>query len=303
VSPGAPPGTGKSAPPETRPGPAGAPGPVAAAIASPGWADAGRRGPAVTLGARFAWAVGAIAAALAIWQVAVTLAHVPVYYIPAPSDIATALWNGRSLYPVHFAYTMYATLAGFGIALVLGLLLAMLVSEVWLLERTVFPLLVAGQSMPRIALAPIVIVWFGFGLTSKIVLAAFSAFFPVLLNMVHGLATTNQDQIALLRSLRATRAQILWHVKLPNALPFLLAGANVSVIFSMLATIVAEFLGANRGMGFLIVQESNNLDTAGVFATIFVLSLAGLVFHYGIQLVRSRVLDWAAESELGGSQT
>lgn len=262
-----------------------------------------RRGWAGALGARFAWAAGAIAGALAIWEVAVTLAHIPVYYIPAPSNVAAALWNGRNLYPLHFSYTMYATLAGFGIALVLGFTLASLVSEIWFLERTLFPLLVAGQSMPRIALAPIVIVWFGFGLTSKVVLAAFSAFFPVFLNMVHGLATTNQDQIALLRSLRASRAQIFRHVKVPNALPFLLAGANVSVIFSMLATIVAEFLGANRGMGYLIVQESNQLDTAGVFATIFVLSLAGLVFHYGIQFVRHRVLNWAAGSELGGSQT
>ncbi len=252
---------------------------------------------------RLFWAIGAIAATLAIWQVLVVLARVPVYYIPAPSDIAAALWRGRHLYPLHFAYTMYATLVGFGIALVLGFILATLVSEVWILERTISPLLVAGQSMPRIALAPIVIVWFGFGIASKVVLAAFSAFFPVFLNMVHGLATVNQEQIALLRSLRASRGQTFWYVKLPNALPYLLAGANVSIIFSMLATIVAEFLGANRGMGYLIVQESNQLDTAGVFATIFILSLSGLVFHYGIQLLRQRLLGWAAASELGGSRT
>jgi NitT/TauT family transport system permease protein len=255
------------------------------------------------LHSRLAWAVGAIAVVLAIWQVTMLLAHIPVYYIPAPSDIAVALWRGRHLYPLHFGYTMYATLAGFGIALVCGFVLATLVSEVWFLERTIFPLLVAGQSMPRIALAPIVIVWFGFGIASKIVLAAFSAFFPVFLNMVHGLATVNQEQIALLRSLSASRAQIFWHVKLPNALPYLLAGANVSVIFAMLATIVAEFLGANKGMGYLIVQESSQLDTAGVFATIFLLSLAGLVFHYGIQFLRQRLLGWAAATELGGSQT
>ncbi len=92
-------------------------------------------------------------------------------------------------------------------------------------------------------------------------------------------------------------------MKLPNAVPFLMAGANVSVIFSMLATIVAEFLGANRGMGYLIVQESNQLDTAGVFATISLLSCAGLVLHYGIQGLRRRLLGWATLSELGGSRT
>lgn len=267
------------------------------------WTPGPRRGWPPILRSRAAAAAGAFAVTLALWQAAVLATRVPAYYIPSPLNIAVALWHGRQLYPVHFAYTMYATLAGFAIAVVLGVVLGTLVSEVPLLERTVFPLLVAGQSMPRIALAPIVIVWFGFGVASKIVLAAFSAFFPVFLNMAHGLGTVNQEQIALLRSLRASRWQIFWYVKLPNTVPFLLAGANVAIIFSMLATIVAEFLGANRGMGYLIVQESSQLDTAGVFATIFILSLAGLVLHYGLHWLRRRLLGWAAPSELGGSQT
>jgi NitT/TauT family transport system permease protein len=246
---------------------------------------------------------GAAVVALGLWQVAVLVTQVPAYYIPSPLDIAAALWRGRHLYPLHFAYTMYATLAGFAIALLTGVALGTLVSEVAFLERTVLPLLVAGQSMPRIALAPIVIVWFGFGIASKIVLATFSAFFPIFLSVVHGLGTANQEQVALLRSFRASRWQIFRYVKLPNAVPFLMAGANVSVIFSMLATIVAEFLGANRGMGYLIVQESNQLDTAGVFATISLLSCAGLVLHYGIQGLRRRLLGWATLSELGGSRT
>jgi len=168
-------------------------------------------------------------------------------------------------------------------------------------ERTLYPLLVALQSMPRIALTPIIIVWFGFGPESKIVLGAISAFFPVFLNTVHGMATTDPEQLALMRSLRATKLQVFWKVKLPGALPFLLAGANIGIIFAILAVIVGEFLGANRGMGFLIVNESSQLDTPGVFASVLLLSATGLCFHYGLQALRRRLLFWAGGDEVAGS--
>jgi NitT/TauT family transport system permease protein len=179
-------------------------------------------------------------------------------------------------------------------------ILGTLVSEIRFFERTLYPLLIAMQSMPRIALAPIIIVWFGFGPASKIVLGAISAFFPVFLNMVHGMGTVDPEQIALMRTLRASPLQIFWKVKLPNALPFLLAGANIGIIFAILAVIVGEFLGANRGMGFLIVNQSNQMDTAGVFASVVLLSATGLAFHYGLQYLRQRLLFWAS-SEVAGT--
>jgi NitT/TauT family transport system permease protein len=249
------------------------------------------------------WAspLATFAVTLALWEAVIRFLEIPTYFIPAPSAVVRALINGRDIYAVHFAITIMTTFVAFAIAFVLGVAMGTLVSEVKLISRTLYPLLVALQAMPRVALAPIIIVWFGFGVSSKIVLGAFSAFFPVFLNTVHGLGTADQDQVALMRTFRATRWQIFWRIKLPNALPFVLAGANIGVIFAMLAVIVGEFLGANRGMGYLIVNQSNLMDTAGVFANVTLLSAAGLVFHYGLQALRRALLFWAAESEAAGA--
>lgn len=249
------------------------------------------------------YAGGTLAFVLLLWQGLVQWLEVPAYFIPAPSDVAVALFRGRALYAEHFLVTLASTLAAFAIAFVLAVLMGALVSEVRFVERTLYPLLVALQSMPRIALAPIVIVWFGFGPASKIVLGALSAFFPIFLNTVHGMKMVDADQVALMRTLRAGRTQIFWKIKLPNALPFLLAGANIGIIFAILAVIVGEFLGANRGMGYLIVNQSSQMDTPGVFANVLLLSATGIAFHYGLGALRHRLLFWAGGAELSGANT
>jgi len=250
-----------------------------------------------------AYAVGSLLFALIAWQVLVRALDVPAYFIPAPSDVALALVRAHALYFSHYIVTLYSTLIAFAIAFVLAVLFGALVAEIKFVERTLYPLLIAMQSMPRIALAPIIIVWFGFGVSSKIVLGAFSAFFPIFLNTVHGMIAVDPEQLALMRSLRASRVQIFWKIKIPSALPFLLAGANIGIIFAILAVIVGEFLGANRGMGYLIVNQSNQMDTAGVFASVLILSLTGIAFHYGVQFLRRRLLFWAAGSEVAGTRT
>ncbi len=248
-----------------------------------------------------AYAVGTFVVVLALWQVTLDLLGVKSYFIPAPSDIARSLVVDRSLYASNFLTTLGSTLVAFVFAFIPGVALGTLVAEVRFASRTLYPLLVALQSMPRIALAPIIIVWFGFGPESKIVLGAISAFFPVFLNTVHGMATTDPDQVALMRSLRASKLQLFWKVKLPGALPFLLAGANIGIIFAILAVIVGEFLGANQGMGFLIVNESNQMDTPGVFASVVLLSATGLFFHYGLQALGRRLLFWSVSNEAAGT--
>ncbi|MEQ9815066.1 MAG: ABC transporter permease [Azospirillaceae bacterium] len=230
--------------------------------------------------------------ALLIWELLVWYSDVPVYFIPAPSDIGEALWRGADLYANHYFITLGRTVSAFVIAILVGITMGTLVNEIRLVNRTVYPILVSMQSMPKIALAPVVIVWFGFGSLSKIVLGAFAAFFPIYLNTMHGLKTMDSEQLALMRSLGATRWQTFWKVKLPSALPFLLAGANIGIIYATLAVIVGEFIGANSGMGFLIINQSNQLDTAGVFANILILSATGLCFHYGIHYLREKIIFW-----------
>lgn len=249
------------------------------------------------------YAVTTFVVVLAAWQVAVTALNVPIYFIPSPVAIAHALIAGRALYASNFLVTLESTLIAFAIALATGVALGALVSESRFLRRTLYPLLIAFQSMPRIALAPVIIVWFGFGISSKVALGAFTAFFPIFLNTVHGMATTDPDQVALMRMLRASRLQVFLKVKLPGALPFLLAGANIGIIFAILAVIVGEFLGANRGMGFLIVNQSNQMDMAGTFASVFLLSAAGITFHYGLGYLRRRLLFWSGTDDAGTEVT
>lgn len=244
------------------------------------------------------YALGSIVVTLILWQAVVKLLGVPAYFIPAPSDVAVALGRGWSLYVTNFQVTLYTTLVAFAVAFIFAMVLGALVSEVTFIRRTVSPLLVAMQAMPRIALAPVFIVWFGFGPGSKIVIGAFAAFFPIFVNTVHGMMTVEPEQLALMRSFRASRVQIFWKIKLPNALPFLLAGANIGIIFAILGVIVGEFLGANQGMGYLIVNESSQMDTSGVFASVVILSGTGVVFHYGIAWLRHRLLFWAAEADI-----
>jgi NitT/TauT family transport system permease protein len=246
------------------------------------------------------WALATFAVLLGLWELACDALHVPVFYIPAPSRIAATLVNGAPLYLSHLGVTLYATFASFFIALVLGVAFGTLVSEMRFFERTLLPVMIALQAMPRIALAPIIIVWFGFGPESKIALGAFTAFFPVFVNTAQGMRATDSEQIALMRSLKASRWQIFRLVKLPNAMPYLLAGASIAIIFAMLAVIVGEFLGANRGIGFLITTQSAQMDTAGVMAAVFILSAIGVAFHYSLQYLRDRLLFWAVQGEMAG---
>lgn len=247
------------------------------------------------------YSICSLTAAIMLWELAVRLSGVPRYFMPAPSDVAIALERGASLYLSHYFITLGRALSAFTIAFSLGVTMGTLVSEVRFLGRTLYPILVSFQSMPRIALAPVIIVWFGFGSLSKIVLGSFSAFFPIFLNTLHGLKTMDEEQLTLMRSFGATRLQTFRKVKLPSALPFLLAGANIGIIYSMLAVIVGEFIGANTGMGYLIIYQNNQMDTAGVFASVLILSVTGIVFHYGIQYLRGKIIFWAGDSDGGGN--
>jgi NitT/TauT family transport system permease protein len=236
-----------------------------------------------------------------LWEAACRMLHVPTYYIPAPSKILMAAINGADIYIPNLWVTLYSTVLAFGIAFVLGVAVGTIISEFVTAEKILMPVLVALQSMPRVALAPIIIVWFGFGPESKIVLGAFTAFFPVFLNTAQGMRQVDTDQMALMRSLRATRLQIFFKIKLPSAMPYLMAGASIGVVFAMLAVIVGEFLGANMGMGYLIVSQSTQMDTAGVMATTFILSIVGMAFHYGLQFLRDHLLAWSSQNEIAGS--
>jgi NitT/TauT family transport system permease protein len=238
-----------------------------------------------------------------VWEWAVRQFDVPAFIAPAPSAVLASLAGGlRSrLYLEHFGITLYETILGFLIASVFGIVCGAVVAQFRLVEQTVYPYLVALQTLPKIAIAPLIIVWFGFGISSKIIIAAMVGFFPVLVNVIVGLKTVDQSKLDLMRSLNATRWQTFRLVKFPNALPFVFAGLDIAIVFSVLGAIVGEFVGAQRGLGVLILQFNFNLDIAGVFAVMILLSVLGVALHLLMQAIQRRVIFWAEPDQVIGA--
>lgn len=237
---------------------------------------------------------------VALWEVVVRAWKIPAFLAPAPSAIVESLAGGfRSrLYLEHFWVTLYEAMFGFVIAAASGIALGTVIAQFRVVERTLYPYLVALQTLPKIAIAPLIIVWFGFGISSKIIIAATVAFFPVLVNVIVGLKTIDQGKLDLMRSLKASRWQTFRLVQFPNALPFVFAGLDIAIVFSVLGAIVGEFVGAQRGLGNLILQFNVSLDIAGVFAVLLLLSVMGVVLHLVMQAVQRRIIFWAEPDEI-----
>jgi NitT/TauT family transport system permease protein len=240
-----------------------------------------------------------IAVFLAVWEAGVRLFEVPMFILPTPSNVFTALYRGiaSALYVDHIWITITETLLGF----VLGTSLAFVLGTVIALSRPVeyflYPFVVMFQAMPKVALAPLIIVWFGLGLTSKVVNAALVAFFPLMVNTIVGLRSAEEDKVNLMKSLAATRSQIFWMLQLPNAMPYIFAGLEIAMIFALIGAIVAEFVGAQAGLGMLIQSMNFTMDVAGQFSVLLLLSLLGLLLNGIVAGVRRRVLFWDASQK------
>lgn len=228
------------------------------------------------------------------WELAVRVFDVPKIVIPAPSAVALSLWqitvHGDML--VHFGVTCYETLVGFVLGALFGLVLGGLVAQFPLMERTLYPYIVAFQTLPKVAIAPIIVIWFGYGVTSKIVITATIAFFPLLANTIVGLRAVPQDQVELMVAFTATRWQVFWKARIPQALPYIFVGLDVAIVLSVIGAIVGEFVGAQAGLGYLILQKNFNMDMSGVFAILIVLSVFGIGLHMLVNAVQRRVVFW-----------
>lgn len=250
----------------------------------------------------------AIALALAIvlvvaWEIAVDAFRVPGYIVPAPSRILEAFQRGfaRRIYPPHLWATLEAMVAGYAIGTTLGILLGALIAEFKLVERVVYPYVVSLQSLPKIALAPLFVMWFGYGLTSKVVTVALICFFPLMVNTMTGLLSTQRDRLDMVRTMTATRWQLFRHVKLPSAAGHVFAGLQVAVVLSLIGALVAEFVGADRGLGNLIQISQSNMDTAGVFTVLVILAVIGMVATALVRWIHRRVVFWEAHGAEPGA--
>jgi len=231
---------------------------------------------------------------LALWEGVVRVFAIPIFILPPPSQVAQALWRGiaSGVYVHHLGYTLVETLLGFIVGSLLGFFLGTAVAMNRWVELFLYPYIVMFQSLPKVALAPLIVVWFGLGLTSKVINAALVAFFPLLVNTMVGLKSADEDRVSLMRSLAATDTQIFWMLRLPNAMPFVMAGLDVAMIFALIGAIVAEFVGAQRGLGMLIQSMNFNMDVSGQFSILLILSFVGLLLNRGIMLIRKRIMFW-----------
>lgn len=240
---------------------------------------------------------------LLLWELGTKAFKISPWILPAPSQIAVALWQGfaanpmsRDSFAYHMVTTLYESLVGFVIGSLIGLVCGTAIAQSRFAEKLLFPYLVAIQSMPKMAIAPLLLIWFGFGLESKIVLVILVTSFPVLINSISGFKSVDPEQIELMRSLCATPSQIFMKVRLPSALPYIFAGLDIAIVSSLLAAVVAEFVGGQRGMGVYLVQLNLGMDVAGVFAILLILSLTGIGLHALLILFQRRFLFWAYET-------
>jgi NitT/TauT family transport system permease protein len=240
-----------------------------------------------------------IAVGLLLWEAAIRVFKVSPLLIPSPLAVFDQLVRGTvtGLFFKHGLYTVGATVIGFVLGSLAGALIGILVSQFDFFNRLIYPYIVALQTVPKVALAPIIIVWFGFDIWSKVVMSLLICFFPVAVNTIEGLNSVRAEQIMLMRSYRATRWQIFRIVQLPNALPYIFAGLNVGIVLSVIGTIVGEFVGTKTGLGRLLLDYDYAFDIAGVFATLVVLSLIGVVLHAIVRAAHYRLVFWQRPGE------
>jgi NitT/TauT family transport system permease protein len=241
-------------------------------------------------------------ALLGAWQILVPALEISDLVLPTPLAILRSLWSGfySGLYGSHALVTIGEAAAGFAIAALMGLLVGAAIAQSKLAERVIYPYLIAMQTIPKIAIAPLIIIWFGYGMSSKIVVSAMLAFFPVLVNVIVGLKSCDAGKLDVMRSLSASGLQTFWMLRLPNALPFVFAGLNIAVVFALLGAIVGEFVGAQKGVGSIILQANANLDVPRIFSLLVVLSAIGLTSYLCLELLRRRILFWSETDQLTG---
>jgi len=214
------------------------------------------------------------------------------FLVPAPSDIASSLWQDRSLLLDDTWVTLREVVLGFLCALAAGVAFAIALHLSDTLRRAFYPLLVASQTIPPVAIAPILVVWFGFGLGPKVLLIALVCFFPVTVNTLDGLRSVDPQLITMMRTLGAGRQQILARVELPSALPYFFSGTKIAIAVAVIGAVFAEWAGASSGLGHQILVASSNLLTARMFAAITLLSLMAIILFALVSLIERRVVTW-----------
>jgi NitT/TauT family transport system permease protein len=244
-----------------------------------------------------------VAVVIGIWTAISELKLVAAYLVPSPG----ATWD-RLVDNLHYLWhasvvTTAETLAGFAVAVILGLLAALVMALSPALERSVYPVLVFAQVIPKIAVAPLFVVWLGFGFSPKVVMAALIAFFPVVVSGFTGLKSIDPDLLDLAATMHATPLQIFMRFRFPAALPHVMAGLKVAVTLAVTGAVVGEFVGANSGLGYVILEANGNVDTPMLYAALIILSIIGVILFALIELLERAVMPWHSSRRVASATT
>lgn len=235
---------------------------------------------------------GAILAVVVAWQLVTWAFAIPKFLLPSPQDVAESIPRLGGVWAAHIWNTVKATLLGFALAVVLGLGLAIAIVQSRFLSRVLTPVLVILQIIPKIAFAPLFLIWLGTGLPPIVMIVFLVAFFPMVVNSAVGMADVEPELIDLTRVLHLSWWRVLWTIRLPNALPHIFSGMRVASTLAVIGAIIGEFVGSNVGLGYLILIANNQLDTPLAFASIIIISVFGLLLYGVIAAIESRSMPW-----------
>ncbi len=239
-----------------------------------------------------------LAALIAIWQVAAStglladLFNLDDFLVPSPAEIAAAAWENRGLLADNAWVTLREILLGFACALVAGVAFAVAMHFSGFVLRSTYPLVVASQTIPIVAIAPILVIWFGFGIVPKILVVALVCFFPITVAALNGLSSVDPEARKMLLTLDASRWQIFRRLSVPSALPFLFTGIKISIVYAPIGALFGEWVGSSSGLGHQILQDNAQLETARLFAAVTILSAIGLLLFGLVALAERRVVTW-----------
>ncbi len=240
------------------------------------------------------WSVASGLLALALWGVAVAVLKPPAYILPAPWAVLARTWTDHALLLQHGASTLSEILAGLILSIVVGIPLGILIVAIPVVHRLVYPIVIAFNAIPKVALAPLFVVWFGYGLLPRVVITGSIAFFPILVATITGLMSIDPELLRLATVMRARQSRTFLHLRLPQAMPSIAAGVKIATSLAVIGGIIGEFVASDRGLGYLLVQASGTLDTTIMFAIVIILAVVASLLFYAISLVENYLVFWHA---------
>ncbi|MEZ2127847.1 MULTISPECIES: ABC transporter permease [unclassified Sinorhizobium] len=236
-----------------------------------------------------------------VWDLMIRIFAIPAYLIPTPVDVAVQMYEQWPMLLSETIPTLQATVGGFLLSVIVGVPLAMLIAYSKTVESYLYPLLVFSQSIPKVAIAPLFVVWFGFGIFPKIIVAFLLGFFPVVVSTVMGFKSLEADLIDLAKSMGSTRLKMFYKISLPNALPAIFSSMKVSITLCVVGAVVGEFVGSNSGIGYVLQRANGNFDLPLMFSALIILSLMGVVLFVIIDLIEKLMLPWHISNRINAA--